>query len=59
MRAVRETGLREVGRMLAVLEDDLRCQVMMTNPFSPGVKNVIVAARLALLKVEYTLQTSL
>ncbi len=59
MRAVREEALRDVTRMLTVIEKDLRCQTLMSNPFSDATKNAIVAARLALLKVEFTLQTSL
>ena len=60
MRAVRETGLREVSRMLAVLETDVRCEVMRNkNPFSRSASASFIEARLALLKVEYMLQTSL
>ena len=59
MRAVREVALREAGRLLALMENDLRFQALGSNPFSTTVRGAIVAARLALLKVQYTLQTSL
>ena len=51
---MRETGLRIVAKLLAVLETDPRLRALEFNPFQ-SVHAPLVAARLAVINMQQTL----